>query len=251
MGESSFRFPLLIVKMDRMTKAFVLPFLLCLLQFGGCAPGREETLPPAPAKLVAPFHRPLSPSEGESLLVLARKTLEAVLLRKEPPRYRIHSAALNREGGGAFVTLETAEGKLRGCIGRFESPYPLHATVRAMAMAAAAHDRRFPPVTRAELDGLRIRVSLLSPMTRVSNPPAGIELGRHGILVRCGDRRGCYLPEVAAQMGWSVEEFLERCTVEKALLEGGAWRRKDAEVLVFTTQVFQEKLGNGAARSAP
>jgi len=67
-----------------------------------------------------------------------------------------------------------------------------------------------------------------------------LELGRHGILVRQGGRRGLFLPQVAVEHHLDKETFLSRCCDEKAGLPANAWQDPATEVLLFTTEVFQE-----------
>ncbi len=49
---------------------------------------------------------------------------------------------------------------------------------------------------------------------------------------------GCFLPQVAEETGWSVEEFWSHCCRDKAGLDSDAWRRPDAERMTFTADVF-------------
>jgi AmmeMemoRadiSam system protein A len=107
-----------------------------------------------------------------------------------------------------------------------------------MAVAAATQDSRFPPVTVPELDKIEIEISVLSPLRKMADV-SELELGKHGIYVMKGMTGGCYLPQVADETGWSKEEFLRHCCLEKAGLEADAWK-KDADVYLFTAEVFSE-----------
>ena len=138
---------------------------------------------------------------------------------------------------GAFVTLRR-HGDLRGCIGRFDASEPLYKVVQQMSIAAATQDYRFQPVGPGELSQLEIEISVLTPMRRIASI-AEIELGRHGIYIRKGDRAGTFLPQVAIETGWSKEEFLGRCSQDKAGLGWDGW--KDAEVYVYEAKVFSEQ----------
>jgi len=137
---------------------------------------------------------------------------------------------------GAFVTLRHG-GELRGCIGTFQTTEPLFRTVAEMARSAATGDPRFPPVRPEEVAGLDIEVSVLTPMHRVQDPEE-IEVGRHGLCIVQGYRRGVLLPQVAEEYGWGREEFLEH-TCLKAGLPPEAWR-EGTEIYVFEAEVFGE-----------
>src|SRR6476469_6303486 len=89
--------------------------------------------------------------ERLKLLVLARATIAAHLAGEPAPRLPVTVAAGGPEG--VFVTL-LQNGRLRGCIGRLESPQTLARTVAECAVSAATADPRFPPVGRGELPGL-------------------------------------------------------------------------------------------------
>jgi AmmeMemoRadiSam system protein A len=144
-----------------------------------------------------------------------------------------------REKRGAFVTLhERSTGDLRGCIGYIEPLFPLAETVTRAALAAALHDRRFAPVTAAELPGLVIEISVLSPPQPIR--PDAIVVGRHGLIISAGGRSGLLLPQVATELGWDAETFLDQ-TCRKAGLPAGTWRRPETELLGFTATVFGEE----------
>jgi AmmeMemoRadiSam system protein A len=115
----------------------------------------------------------------------------------------------------------------------------LEETICQAARCAARQDPRFPPLTLAELPDVRISVSVLAPPA----PMKTIEdlvLGRHGIIVRAGERHGLFLPEVATQHRFDQEAFLTRCCIEKAGLPGDAWRQPGTEVFLFTTETSRE-----------
>jgi hypothetical protein len=134
------------------------------------------------------------------------------------------------------VTLKS-RGDLRGCIGRFDASEPLYEVVRAMAVAAATQDPRFEPVRPAELPGISVEISVLTPMRRISSIDE-LKLGTHGVYIRKGNRSGTFLPQVATETGWSKEEFLGHCARDKAGLAWDGW--KDAELYVYEALVFGE-----------
>ena len=105
-----------------------------------------------------------------------------------------------RTPGACFVTL-TQDGTLRGCIGTVDAWRPLGLDVRANAVAAAVHDRRFPPLRPEELDRTRIEVSVLSPPEPIdcsdeADALATLRPGVDGVVLACGRRRATFLPQV-------------------------------------------------------
>jgi AmmeMemoRadiSam system protein A len=175
------------------------------------------------------------------LLALARSTITAALCgppRAPPALPDVPGARLHR---GAFVTLEERESHdLRGCIGHIASDRPLGEIVRQVAVSAATHDPRFPPVEREELASLRIEISVLSEPVRIEPfDPSRLMIGRDGVLVRRGSAQGLLLPQVATEHGFSAEAFLN-AVCHKAGLEPESWREPGTHVFTFTADVFVE-----------
>jgi AmmeMemoRadiSam system protein A len=108
--------------------------------------------------------------------------------------------------------------------------------VRECARAAALDDPRFDPVTPAELSSLQIEISILSPLVDIA--PHEVEVGRHGLLISDGGRRGLLLPQVAEEWNWNREQFLQE-TCMKAGLPADAWQH-GARIQAFTAQIVKE-----------
>jgi len=181
----------------------------------------------------------LGEQERVALLGIARRAVTAFLSSKEPPKVNADElpAAL-RADGACFVTLEN-DGRLRGCIGNMIADGPLYKSVIRNAVSAC-QDHRFvnEPVTAEELDEIHIEISYLTPMKRVTDTD-GIIIGRHGLLISLGPKRGVLLPQVAYERGWTREEFLAQ-TCYKAALPLDSWKRPQAEIYSFEAEVFGE-----------
>ena len=177
----------------------------------------------------------LTAADKQALLHLARTTLSQYLRTGTVPLPRLTSRALAAPQG-AFVTLEE-NGALRGCIGSMAADSPLALTVARMALEAALHDARFPPVRAEEVPRLQIEISALSPLARVADPGA-IVVGRDGVVIRKAGRSAVFLPQVATEQGWGREELLDNLC-RKAGLPGDCWR-SGAEFLTFQATVFGE-----------
>jgi AmmeMemoRadiSam system protein A len=137
------------------------------------------------------------------------------------------------EHRGVFTTLYL-HGQLRGCVGYAMPIAPLSRAVMETACAAAFNDTRFAPVTSEEAHGLEISLSILSPLALIR--AEDVVVGRDGLLVSEGARRGLLLPQVPVENGWDRETFLEQ-TCRKAGLPLDAWR-KGATIEAFTAEVF-------------
>lgn len=137
---------------------------------------------------------------------------------------------------GVFVSLYV-NGKLRGCLGQFESQLPLHKLVAQLAVSSARNDSRFQPVSINELNDLQIEISVLTPPLKIETIDE-IELGKHGIVIRKGARSGTFLPQVAMSTGWNLDEFLGHCSRDKAGLGWDGW--KNADLFVYEAIVFSD-----------
>lgn len=139
---------------------------------------------------------------ADTLFGVAEAALDHGLTYGRPPRIdpEAHPAPLRAERA-AFVTLRSADGDLRGCIGSLEAERPLVAEIARNAFAAAFRDPRFPPLTPAERSGVTCELSVLTPLERVvfdteSELIDMLEPGRDGVLIVAGERRGTLLPQV-------------------------------------------------------
>ncbi|HXG90079.1 MAG TPA: AmmeMemoRadiSam system protein A [Vicinamibacterales bacterium] len=176
----------------------------------------------------------LDPTVRAQLLALARQALEARVREQQAPEV---PEQLNVPASGLFVTI-THAGQLRGCLGTLSADQGLAEATTRLAGDVSRDDSRFRPVTPGELDDITIDLSVLTPTERVDDP-ATIEVGRHGLIVQQGGRRGLLLPQVATEHGWDRETFLAQ-TCMKAGLPPDAWRR-GATVYRFEAEVFSEE----------
>jgi MEMO1 family protein len=145
---------------------------------------------------------------------------------------------------GAFVSIYIA-GKLRGCIGSFENENTL-AEVVSRSAASAARDSRFDPVSGDELDKMTLEISVLTPLKRIYSKEEIIP-GKHGIYIRKGLNSGTFLPQVGVKNGWSPDEFLGRCSRDKAGLGWDGW--KNAELFTYEAIIFGSSKGGGENNS--
>lgn len=176
----------------------------------------------------------LTAEEKRTLRQIAQSTIEARLKGEKPPRVETLSGPL-KEKRGAFVSLHS-HGQLRGCIGNIHPHQPLHQIVEDMAMAAAFEDPRFSPLTLKELKELDLEISVLTPLQRVKDV-SEIEVGKHGLYIKKDFYSGLLLPQVAAEHNWDRATFLEE-TCRKAGLPRNAWKGKDAEIYLFSADIF-------------
>jgi AmmeMemoRadiSam system protein A len=180
-----------------------------------------------------------TPEDQRRLLMIARRALEARVRRERDPALESGGALDAR--CGAFVTIHRRH-ELRACLGRLETDWAVSRVVAHLGRAAADSDPRFAPVTPDELAVLTIEISALTPEQEVRSV-ADIEIGRHGLIVERGHRRGLLLPQVATEHGWDVEAFLEH-TCMKAGLPVDAWK-DDVRILSFEAEVFSERDADG------
>ena len=174
----------------------------------------------------------LGEADRALLVTLAREAIRTAVMGAPAPVPPV--AAVCQRSVGVFVTL-TSRGALRGCIGQTEPDDPIGLLIVHCAVAAALDDPRFPPVSAGELGALAVEISVLTRPESVISVDQ-IAVGRHGLIVALGSRRGLLLPQVASENGWSREQFLAH-TCRKAGLPIDAWRR-GAEIFSFEAEIF-------------
>jgi AmmeMemoRadiSam system protein A len=172
-----------------------------------------------------------SPEERRILLRLAHDSITAAVENRQLS-LTAPSAHL-ADPRGVFTTLYCRRA-LRGCVGYVVPTISLYGAVAETARAAAFEDIRFPPLTPEEVPELAVSLSVLSPLQDIS--PEQVEVGRHGLLIKFGNRRGLLLPQVPVENAWDRIAFLEQ-TCRKAGLPTNAWQT-GASIEAFTAEVF-------------
>ena len=184
----------------------------------------------------------LERGEQKMLLELARSTLHSYLKDGREPEP--DETAFSARPGlvqklGVFVTLRKG-GDLRGCIGSIVGVEPLYRGVADNSVHAAVDDPRFPPLTPGELAGVEIEISVMTPLRPLADYH-DIRLGTDGVVIRDGNAQAVFLPQVARETGWDLDDFLGNLCL-KAGLGRAAYRRSPTmRFTVFQAQVFSEK----------
>jgi MEMO1 family protein len=180
----------------------------------------------------------LTDAEKQTLFAIARDTLDWCVRGSRGKftfdKYTVTPLMTNDMA--TFVTLKI-RGDLRGCIGTLVAVEPLYLSVHHNAINASLRDPRFDAVSPAELPKLEVDVSVLSPMRPIPSLQE-FKLGQHGIVMHKGRAGAVYLPEVAPEQGWTVEETVTSLS-QKAGLPPDAWR-SGAQFEVFESVVLSE-----------
>jgi len=127
---------------------------------------------------------------------------------------------------------------LRGCIGDIFPQRPLYKSVIINAINAGINDRRFLPVTEAECNDITIEISALTAPKPIASPNQ-IRVGTDGVVLSKDSRSAVFLPQVAPEQGWDLEQMLTQLSL-KAKLPADAWKQ-GASFLVFQADVFGEE----------
>jgi AmmeMemoRadiSam system protein A len=109
--------------------------------------------------------------------------------------------------------------------------------VAETARSAAFDDSRFEPISADEGPQLEIEISVLSLLQPIA--PEEVDIGRHGLLITMGNRRGLLLPQVPVEHKWDRFTFLEQ-VCHKAGLAADSWQR-GAKLESFTAEVFNDR----------
>ncbi|MHC4616977.1 MAG: AmmeMemoRadiSam system protein B [Planctomycetota bacterium] len=182
----------------------------------------------------------LTQRDKEQLLTLARKSIMYALEERQLPEAAdlgVTISPVMKAPRAAFVTLKK-NGGLRGCIGDIFPQRPLYKSVIINAINAALNDRRFVPVTKDECGILTVEISALTPPEPVASYDR-IRIGTDGVVLRKDGRSAVFLPQVAPEQGWDLNQTLTRLS-QKAGLPPDAWK-EGASFLVFQAEVFGEE----------
>jgi AmmeMemoRadiSam system protein B/AmmeMemoRadiSam system protein A len=170
----------------------------------GASSGRHDSVVGYAALAFTPEVRAAHPEDtpagrARTITGIARRAITAALRRDAAPG--LPTAPWLQAPAACFVSLHTASGALRGCIGTLEARRPLAQAVAEQAVAAALHDPRFAPVDADELPELRIAVSVLGPPQPLEAADedalfAALRPGLDGLTLHAGTRRATFLPQV-------------------------------------------------------
>jgi len=180
----------------------------------------------------------LTSEEKKLMLSVARDTLRSLFVEVEIDEPDYEKYPVLKSHAGAFVTL-TIKGRLRGCIGYIIGEQPLYRTIRDAAKNAALYDPRFPQLSKDEVDKVHIEISILSepfPLDRYDD----IEIGKHGLILEKGGRRGLLLPQVPVEHNMDRDEYLS-AICNKAGFSSDLWKNEELKLHAFTATVFGEE----------
>lgn len=179
----------------------------------------------------------ITDDEKAEILSISRQSITNYLkTEKKEKIVPTETDGILNEKTGAFVSVYV-KNELRGCIGGFAQEKTLNELIQEMAVSSVG-DGRFDQIQADELENMSLEVSVLSPLKRIHSADK-IELGRHGIYIKSGYNTGTFLPQVADKTGWSIEEFLGRCSRDKACIGWEGW--KTAELFTYEAIIIREE----------
>lgn len=180
--------------------------------------------------------------QGELLLPIARASISTHLgnpMSSEVPKWA-------NGLGACFVTL-TLNSSLRGCIGSLVAHRPLVDDIKANAINAAVRDYRFLPLTLAELEAVKIEVSVLSQPVEMEfssreDLESQLRPGMDGLVLSVYGRRGTFLPQVWEQLPEPktfINHLLAKAGLPKGTWDGLDWAN-DVAVERYTVEAWEE-----------
>ena len=199
------------------------------------------TLPPKSEPEIIQVGGPevLSHEQQRQALIVARGVLDEVVTKgniKSSEDFDLEFTGPFLEHYGVFVTLKKGE-RLRGCIGNIFPRMSLIEGIMGRTVDAALHDRRFTPVLPEELKEIEVEISVLTKPHEVESYE-DIIIGTHGVVLYKNRNNAVFLPQVAPEQGWDLEETLSHLA-SKAGLPSDGWK-ENTRFEVFEAQVFKE-----------
>jgi AmmeMemoRadiSam system protein A len=175
----------------------------------------------------------------QDLLKLARLAIESNFDAKLNVDDKIKKKYSTKKA--CFVTL-TIDGELRGCIGSLYSRQELWKDVIENAENAAFFDPRFNPLSRRELDKIKIEISILSiPKKLEFSNLEGLKkkIKEKGVILKKGIYSATYLPQVWEDLT-GTEDFLSSLC-QKAGLSSNSWKDNGVNFWVYDVEKIEEK----------
>ncbi len=143
----------------------------------------------------------LNNEEKRFLLNLSKETIDAFVNGKNLSLFNKSelSEALISDGA-SFVTLKL-NGNLRGCIGSVIPTRPLYVDVMQNSINASSKDPRFNPLTKTEVEKIKISISVLSKnieiqYSNLNDLFSKIVPFEDGLILENGKYSGLFLPSV-------------------------------------------------------
>lgn len=183
-----------------------------------------------------------SQNERRFLLKLA---FDSIKNKLENKKFSVDEKKISKrlkEKGAVFVTL-MIHGQLRGCIGSLEAREELYKSVMHNAISAAFHDSRFFPLSIAELDDIKIEISVLTPMEKFDYKTNEelikfLEKEKPGVYIKKGFYSATYLPQVWEHFKKASDFLNSLC--EKAGLDADDWKGGKLVVHIYKVEKFSE-----------
>lgn len=188
--------------------------------------------------------------EGRELVSAARNSIELFLRNPHFTKSLVKkSMSPFRKRNGVFVTLRHYPTKeLRGMSGFIEPMQDVGELVVDAAISAAFEDRRFIPISINELQHLIIEVSIISNPQQLTGSKLArskaIELGRHGLILEYGTRKGIVLPRSYAKFHESKKHMLEEAC-KSAGIGTNLWAQPMIKLYKFESTIFAEETPEG------
>ncbi len=189
--------------------------------------------------------------QGSKLVAAARNSIELYLTINNFDRKMIERTITEHDNNnGVFVTIEHYPTRtLRGCMGFVEPKEKFSKALIDAAIAAAAEDSRFVPVSHMEFEHMIVEVSILDKPKLITASTEiaiknNIKLGRDGLILKYGYHEAILLPNVPIENNWTKEKYLDNLCI-KAGLKEHIWKTGQARLYTFTAHIFREKEPRG------
>jgi len=187
----------------------------------------------------------MNKKDKEYLLKIARRAMQKYF--QDEGIFQVEKDELSqflKEKKGTFITL-WKNNELRGCIGNLGSEKPIYQSVIDNCLASALLDLRFTALKSDELNDIKIEISILSELKKLSNFTNHDSFIKYlnkykpGLLIKKGAYQATFLPQVWEDLN-SAELFISHLC-EKAGLEQDEWKKMDLEIYQYSAEVFKEE----------
>ena len=175
-------------------------------------------------KHIIKLEKPIAPAELAKMAVEKYITNKDIILTN-------HVAGIEKHDSGLFVSIISRKTGLRGCVG-VTKPHIKNTggEIVRLAILTAVSDRRFPPITKDELDDLYYIVDIMHEPEKISDL-SELDPKKYGVLVKSGLKKGVVLPDLPGLTDVNVQ-------VREAKYNGDINEEANVDIYRFTVNRF-------------
>lgn len=149
------------------------------------------------------------------LLVIAKNAIDEQFDNDHQKKYT--DIKYGKKELGVFIRLIKRNNE-RGCIGFIKGIEDINKAVKIAVVNAAFFDRRFAPLTKAELKDLEVEITIIDKLENMTNYQ-DFKIGKHSLYINDHSFHGFLQAQIAIEEDYDKKEFLSALCIKAGLIE--------------------------------